>query len=756
MRKEISIFSDDCSDVFVVAKQSGSFYGTSMTAGDIYIVGGDGTAGYAGDGGPATSAEFNLINGLAVDDVGNILLSDFGNYRVRVIAESTGPYYGQSSMTRGDIYTIAGDGTEGYSGDGGSATSAEINDPTGLAVDSSGDFIWSDKYSYRIREAGGAPMTALTAMQTGIATGDVVRHNPGCTTQGSYPINCASGDFWHSFTDISIPGRGPAIDLERTYNSLDATVEGIFGYGWSSSYEMHLTVNGDGSVTFTAEDGSQVTFEPNGGGSFVGPSWADSTLTNSGSTYTLVRQQTQTFTFNSSGQLTSISDPNGYSTSLSYSSGKLSTVTDPAGRTITFIYGSNGLVSEVSGPDSHNTSYGYDSSGDLTGVTDPNGDVTSFSYSSHLMLTMTLPNGQSGGPDAGHDVVNSYNSAGQILTQTDPAGLETQYSYAGNNFSATGGTTTITDPHGNVEVEDYANGELTSLTKGYGTSAAATWTYTYDPDSLGGTTVTDPNSHTTTNTYDADGNLLTTEDPDGNTTTYTYNSFDEPLTITDPKGIETAYTYDSDGNVLTQAVTGVGGSPTETTYYTYGDGHGGDLTKVVDPDGDITTYTYDSYGDHASTTTYPSSTSTTSPTVPADHFVYSSGISAVGSLATTAGSGITTRSVDPSSAGDLMVLSADEGLTTVHVSSVSGGGVTTWTKAVAFDGSVGNDDELWYGGVTTTAPRPSPSPGRDHLGSRGRVLGPRVHRWAGFRDGVERRSRAPSTTALRRPSPIPA
>ncbi len=66
---------------------------------------------------------------------------------------------------------------------------------------------------------------------------------------------------------------------------------------------------------------------------------------------------------------------------------------------------------------------------------------------------MTLPNGQSGGPDAGDTYTNTYNGSGQVLTQTDPMGNETTYSYSGDNFSDSGGTTTITDPDGNVKLE---------------------------------------------------------------------------------------------------------------------------------------------------------------------------------------------------------------------------------------------------------------------------------------------------------------
>jgi YD repeat-containing protein len=222
-----------------------------------------------------------------------------------------------------------------------------------------------------------APASA-TATATDLATKNPTscQHN---ITQTD-PVDCASGDFFHTSTDSSIPGFGPALDLTRTYNSSAASTEGIFGYGWTSSYESHLVVNGDGSVTITEADGSQITATPDESG-FDVPSWADSTLVeNEDGSYTFVRQATQTFTYNSSGQLTSITDPNGATTTLAYSSGKLQTVTDPSGRSLTFAYGENGLASSVTDPMSREIQYSYDDSGNLTSVTDPLGDVTSFTY----------------------------------------------------------------------------------------------------------------------------------------------------------------------------------------------------------------------------------------------------------------------------------------------------------------------------------------------------------------------------------------
>ena len=607
--------------VRVVASSKGTFYGESMTKGYIYTVAGDGTVGDTGDGSSAASAELDPT-AVEVDGAGNLIVCDTNDSVVRVVAESDGAFYG-TDMSSGHIYTVAGSGTAGFSGDGGSATSADMFEPGGdpglnhedgaIALDGDGHLIIADTYNGRIREVDGAPPTGAPILAIGVGSGGsgtgVARHNTTCVRAD--PVNCASGDFTESVTDESVSGRGPELDLSRTYNSLEASTEGIFGYGWSSSYDMSLTTNEDESVTIAAADGSQVTAEPTGDDTYAMPSWSDSTLSVSDDIWTYVDDQTETYTFNSSGELTSITDLNGYSETLSYTSGKLTTVTDVSGRTLTFSYGENGLVSEVTDPDDQHTTYGYDGYDDLTTVSDPMDRVTSYGYDDagdHLLLTVKSPNGQSGGPDAGHDLTNTYyDDSEQIHTQTDPQGLETTFSYSGDNFSTSGGSTTITDPHDNVEVEDYESGELMSKTKGYGSASPETSTYSYDPSSLGGTSVTDPNGNTTTSTYDANGNLLTSSDALGNTTTYTYNSFDEPLTVTDPMGIETVYTYDDNGNVLTKEVIGAGGSPTRTTTYSYDDGHAGDVTSITDPDEDVTDYTYDSYGDVASTTTNPGS-----------------------------------------------------------------------------------------------------------------------------------------------------
>jgi hypothetical protein len=127
-------------EISVVAARTGTFYGLAMTAGDIYKVAGDGNYGFSGDGGPATSAALNFPEGVTVDAAGNVVIADTDNNRVRVVAAAAGTFYGQA-MTVGDIYTVAGDGVLGYSGDGGPATHADIAEPGSVAASPAGDLL---------------------------------------------------------------------------------------------------------------------------------------------------------------------------------------------------------------------------------------------------------------------------------------------------------------------------------------------------------------------------------------------------------------------------------------------------------------------------------------------------------------------------------------------------------------------------------------------------------------------------------------
>ena len=127
---DIYISDSSNSRIQEVASANGNQWGKSMTGGDIYTVAGSqtGHAGRTGDGGPVASALLNLPEAVSTDAVGDVLIADSLNNRIQEMHATGGQSFGQQ-MTSGDMYTAAGGGAAGLSGDGGSATSAKLNEP---------------------------------------------------------------------------------------------------------------------------------------------------------------------------------------------------------------------------------------------------------------------------------------------------------------------------------------------------------------------------------------------------------------------------------------------------------------------------------------------------------------------------------------------------------------------------------------------------------------------------------------------------
>jgi trimeric autotransporter adhesin len=148
-------------------------------SGDINTIAGDGVGGYSGDGGASTSAELDYPTGVAVDGSGNLYIADTTNNVIRKVTASTG-----------DISTVAGNGTYGYSGDGGPATSAELANPRGVAVDGSGNIYIADLYNYVIRKVTAATGYISTVAGNGHNnySGD---NGPATSAELYYPIYVA-------------------------------------------------------------------------------------------------------------------------------------------------------------------------------------------------------------------------------------------------------------------------------------------------------------------------------------------------------------------------------------------------------------------------------------------------------------------------------------------------------------------------------------------------------------------------------------
>ena len=117
------------------------------TDGNITTVTGTRTPGFAGDDGPATSAQITFPTGVTLDDAGNLYIADSGNQLIRKVD------------TRGTITTVAGTGADGFSGDGGPATRAQLSFPAGVAVDAAGNLYIADFFNQRIRKVAVSPPT---------------------------------------------------------------------------------------------------------------------------------------------------------------------------------------------------------------------------------------------------------------------------------------------------------------------------------------------------------------------------------------------------------------------------------------------------------------------------------------------------------------------------------------------------------------------------------------------------------------------
>lgn len=136
-----SIAVDSAGNIYIPDSSNGVVRKVAASTGIITTIAGNGTQGYSGDSGPATSAELNTPMAVAVDASGNVYIADYQNNRIRKVTVSTGV-----------ITTVAGTGTSGYTGDGGSPFSAEISYPLGVAFDSTGNLYIADSGNNVVRE----------------------------------------------------------------------------------------------------------------------------------------------------------------------------------------------------------------------------------------------------------------------------------------------------------------------------------------------------------------------------------------------------------------------------------------------------------------------------------------------------------------------------------------------------------------------------------------------------------------------------
>lgn len=410
-----------------------------------------------------------------------------------------------------------------------------------------------------------------------------------CFTGAS--VNCASGNQSEEQTDLALGGRGPALQIVRSYNSqaaVEAKEAGPFGYGWSGPYSARLEINKEAATaTVYQENGAAAVFYLSGT-TYSPAAWEQASLVKetveAKEIYVFTLPSQEKLKFNSEGKLTEIKDRNSNALTMTYTEGKLAAVKDGAGRELKFTY-TGSQVTAIEDPMGRKVSYGYES-GNLTSVTMPGKETPRWKFkydASHQLTEMT--------DGRGNTTKTEYDEKHRVKKQTDRLERVTKFEYG-----EAGGlrTTTITQPNGSTTFEKFNEaGEALEVIEAKGTSLERKTTKEYST-AFAILKTTDPKSHATTFEYDGEGNRTLEKDAEGDERKWTYDKTHDVETETTPKGEKTTIKRDAHGNVEMIERP----APGETTQkWTFKHASNGDLESETDPLGHETKFEYDSYGD---------------------------------------------------------------------------------------------------------------------------------------------------------------
>jgi sugar lactone lactonase YvrE len=246
------VFVDGSGNVFISDSGNQRVREVSAATGIINTVAGNGNPGFGGDGGSATSAELFNPQGIFVDGLGNIFIADLSNQRIR-------------KVTAGVISTVAGNGTLGFSGDSGPPTTAELFNPTGVAVDGSGNIFIADTGNSRVREVSGGVINTVAGTGVAAFSGD---GGPAISARLASPQRV----FVDSSGNLYISDATERI--REVVGGIINTVagNGIFGFtgdgGAATSAEiaspLSISVDGSGNIFFSNLSGIREVLHASG------------------------------------------------------------------------------------------------------------------------------------------------------------------------------------------------------------------------------------------------------------------------------------------------------------------------------------------------------------------------------------------------------------------------------------------------------------------------------------------------------------
>jgi RHS repeat-associated protein len=578
--------------------------------GIITTIAGNGTAGFSGDGGAATSALLNNPIGMAVSNAGEFYIADTGNSRIRKISKT------------GIITTYAGTGSNGTSGDSGPAISAQFEFPSFIALKDDGTLYISDSGANRIRVV--APNGIIT---TFAGTGSIAGSTNSVGDQGA----AIQAEF-DNVRGIAL-GQSGSLIITDSNHQLIRKISPLFPQAQTGTISIP-SQSGQEIYDFAASSGQHLQtrnaitgavkwlFGYDANGLLITATDGDGNAT------TITRDTT-------SGEATSITAPFGQVTNLtSDAGGNLASVANPNGETYHIQYTAGGLISQFTKPNGATSLMTYDSFGQLTKDQNALGGFTALTQTPILGGISTLTSTANGRQSSYSSTQDFFGD--QLVTHTDGAGFVTSTGSANVESSTatpdgtTNGMILQSDPRLGLPATFASGAQIAVGGASTGLVSTILQSRTVTPNiqspfAFQETDTKTVNGNVSTKNYNGSTKTYTTTSAMGRVSTKTTDLQSRPLqaqlgTLTPMSFVydshgrlsqtsqgprTTSLAYDSHSNLASNT-----NSLNQTTSYAYD--AAGRMTATQLPDGRVVSYTYDSDGNV---------TSITPPSRPAHGFV---------------------------------------------------------------------------------------------------------------------------------------